>query len=65
MSNEPSKTKYVMDTNTLIGFSIWNPISLNKAFWEKLESSLKEGKWVLLDVVFKEVQKAETGWFSN
>ena len=47
-----------MDTNTLIGFSIWNPIGLNKTFWEKLESSLKEGRWVLLDVVFKEVTHA-------
>lgn len=47
-----------MDTNTLIGFSIWNPINLNKAFWEKLESSLKDGKWVLLDVVFDEITHA-------
>lgn len=55
MNNGPLTSKYVVDTNTLIGFSIWNPISLNKVFWEKLELSLKEGKWILLDVVYKEV----------
>ena len=47
--------KYVMDTNTLIGFSTWNPINLNKNFWDKLGVALEEGKWVLLDVVVKEV----------
>ena|SRR3989344_1798899 len=55
MTNNSSTVKYVMDTNTLIGFSIWNPISLNKIFWDKLESSLKDGKWVLLDIVHKEI----------
>lgn len=55
MSTVPSAKKYVMDTNTLIGFSIWNPITLNKTFWDCLERALMDGKWVLLDVVVKEI----------
>lgn len=56
MNNDPSTTKYVMDTNMLIGFSKWIPISLNKSFWDALESSLEERKWVLLDIVVNEIK---------
>ena len=56
MNNTPSTTKYVMDTSMLIGFSRWIPVSLNKTFWDKLEVSLQEGKWVLLDVVVNEIK---------
>ena len=48
--------KYLVDTNVLIGFSLWTPILLNGGFWEKLEKSLEDGKWVLLDVVIKEIK---------
>ena len=56
MNNVPSTVKYVMDTSMLIGFSRWIPISLNKNFWDKLEVSLQERKWVLLDIVVNEVK---------
>lgn len=56
MDETPSTTKYVMDTSMLIGFSRWIPISLNRSFWDKLEVSLQEGKWVLLDIVVNEVR---------
>jgi len=39
----PSTKKYVMDTNALIGFSIWNPITLNRNFWDSLEQALVDG----------------------
>jgi len=51
MNNAPLTIKYVMDTNILINFSRWIPVSLNKSFWDKLEISLEESKWILLDVV--------------
>ena len=56
MNNNPSTIKYVMDTSMLIGFSRWIPISLNKSFWDALENSLQNGKWVLLDVVVAEIK---------
>jgi hypothetical protein len=51
-------TKYLVDTNVLIGFSLWKPISLNfnSIFWSKFSDALKNGEWVLLDVVANEVQ---------
>ena len=56
MNNNPSTTKYVMDTSMLIGFSRWIPISLNRSFWGVLEKSLQDSKWVLLDVVVNEIK---------
>jgi hypothetical protein len=56
MNDTPSTVKYVMDTSMLVGFSRWIPISLNKSFWDKLELSLQEGKWILLDIVVNEVR---------
>ena len=47
---------YVVDTNILINFSVWIPIKLNKFFWSFMEDSLKDGKWVLLDIVVNEIQ---------
>lgn len=58
MTNTPITVKYVMDTNTLIGFSTWNPINMNKTFWDHLENSLEQRVWILLDVVAKEVTRA-------
>ena len=58
MTGDLPTKKYVLDTNTLIDFALWNPIHLNKIFWEKLESSLAEGKWIFLDVVFKEITRS-------
>jgi len=55
MISKPITAEYVIDTNTLIGFYTWVPISLNKIFWDKLEVALKEKRWILLDVVVKEI----------
>ncbi len=55
MSKNTAKTAYIFDTNILIGFGIFTPISFHKNFWDKLESTLKDEKWILLDVVLKEV----------
>ncbi|MCK5027320.1 MAG: DUF4411 family protein [Candidatus Pacebacteria bacterium] len=55
MNEEVEKTKYILDTNILIGFAVWCPISLNKSFWDKLAQSLSDGDWILLDVVVDEV----------
>jgi hypothetical protein len=53
-----TKTKYLLDANVLLDFSLWVPISFgfNKDFWIKLGESLKNGEWVLLDVVVEEVK---------
>jgi hypothetical protein len=52
------KTKYLLDTNVLINFSIWKPLSLNlnKDFWLKFGETLERGDWLLLDVVAEEVK---------
>ncbi|MFA5095699.1 MAG: DUF4411 family protein [Candidatus Paceibacterota bacterium] len=52
----PNDKKYIIDTNVLFGFSKWIPINLNKFFWDRLENSLREGKWILLDVVVDEIK---------
>jgi len=52
---------YVIDTSTLIEFSIWLPISLNKVFWTKIEDALKEGKWILLDTMVDEIRNENDG----
>jgi len=59
MSALPTKKLYVLDTNILIGLSVWIPISLNKIFWSKLEDSLQNGDWILLDVVVDEIKYDE------
>jgi hypothetical protein len=56
MNSSNGQNKYVLDTNILIGFSIWTPICFHNEFWSKLENCLQEGKWILLDVVVKEVK---------
>lgn len=58
MVNNPTKIKYLLDTNVLIGFSLWKPISLklNDVFWLEFSNALEKDKWVLLDVVAKEVK---------
>jgi hypothetical protein len=47
---------YVLDTNILIEFAIWIPITLNSVFWTKLTDSLKNGEWVLIDEVVNEIK---------
>lgn len=61
MSGEETIEKYILDTNTLIGFSVWIPIDLNKNFWDKLGESLQRGDWVLLDVVVDEIKYENDG----
>lgn len=57
MINSLTKIKYLLDTNVLIGFHIWKPISLNlnKEFWSKFGEALEKDKWVLLDAVVEEI----------
>ena len=56
MNNSTENIKYLLDTNILIGFSIWTPISFHRDFWSKFSDSLKNGDWVLLDVVLEEIK---------
>jgi hypothetical protein len=56
MTTPPSTKVYLPDTNILIGFSLWLPITLHKVFWTKLAESLERGEWVFLDVVMKEIK---------
>jgi hypothetical protein len=55
-ASAPPRKIYVLDTNVLIGLSLWLPISLNGAFWERLGESLENGDWVLLDAVVGEIK---------
>ena len=61
MSNAEKKKVYILDTNALIQFSLWLPIDLNKAFWGKMEEALKNGVWVLLDVMVDEIKYSNDG----
>lgn len=61
MNDVESKTVYILDTNTLIQFSVWLPIDLNRHFWTKLEEVLKNGGWVLLDVMVGEIRFGNDG----
>jgi len=56
MNASQEKSVYILDANILFGFSLWMPMSLNKIFWLKLEESLKNGDWILLDIVVGEVK---------
>ena len=57
MTTNPGKNKYLLDTNILIGFSLWKPMSLqlNNFFWLQFSELLGRGDWILLDVVVNEV----------
>lgn len=52
----PKKQRYVLDTNILINFGLFAPISFNKSFWNRLEALLDSGDWILLDVVVGEIK---------
>mgnify|MGYP001607131821 CR=1 FL=1 len=56
MTTSQEKRVYVLDANILFGFSLWIPRYLNKIFWTKLEESLQNGEWILLDVVVGEIK---------
>lgn len=56
MNSPASKSIYLLDTNVLIDFALFHPISLCKSFWQKLETSLSNKEWVLLDVVIDEIK---------
>lgn len=56
MSSDANQTIYVVDANILIGFSIWNPLEFEPAFWSKFEKALEDKKWVLLDAVVGEIK---------
>jgi hypothetical protein len=69
MTNNGAKIKYLLDTNVLIEFSVWKPISLNlnKDFWTGFETALRKNDWILLDVVAGEVKYDNDliGWINN
>jgi Domain of unknown function (DUF4411) len=52
----PAKKIYVLDTNVLIDFAIWHPISLSKVFWECFALNLDKGNWILVDEVVWEIK---------
>lgn len=56
MTTEEAKKIFICDTNVLIRFSVWVPITLNGFFWSALEKALEDGKWTLLDVVVNEIK---------
>jgi len=58
--SNPSKV-FIIDTSALIDFSLWLPVDLNKVFWSKMEESLKESKWILLDTMVDEVRSNNDG----
>lgn len=60
MSGQNNKT-YVLDTNVLIDFARYLPISLNTFFWSKMEEYLKSSRWILLDVVVGEIDGYPNG----
>jgi hypothetical protein len=57
MNTEQKGFKYVIDTNYLIGFSIWLPVTYNENFWNNLEILVESGKVLILDVVANEVTR--------
>jgi len=59
MTAPHEKRIFLLDTNILINFSVWMPITLNRVFWQKLEEALQSGAWILLDVVVGEVKYDE------
>ncbi|MBU4338375.1 DUF4411 family protein [Patescibacteria group bacterium] len=58
MVNNPVKTKYLLDTNILMGFSLWKPITLklNDVFWSEFSDALEKDKWVLLNIIVDEIK---------
>lgn len=56
-SESNNDTVYIVDANFLINFHKWMPRSTFPAFWQELERTLGEGKWILLDVVVAEVTR--------
>lgn len=52
-----SSTRYILDTNILINLNDWLPVDKFPKFWDRMEKSLKDDKWVLLDVVVAEILK--------
>lgn len=56
-SQSNNNTVYIVDANFLINFHKWIPRSTFPVFWQELERTLKEGKWILLDVVVAEVTR--------
>lgn len=56
MTTPPVSKVYLPDTNIIIGFSFWLPVSMHKVFWTKLTESLERGEWIFLDVVMKEIK---------
>lgn len=61
MSPSENRKVYILDTNTLIQFSVWLPIDLNRNFWTKFEEALGKGEWILLDIMVDEIKYGNDG----
>lgn len=61
MKDNDESRPFILDTSALIDFSTWLPLDLNRTFWAKMEESLVEGKWILLDVAVGEIQQDNEG----
>lgn len=57
MNTQLVKKTYLLDTNILMGFSLWLPIRFNNFFWSQIANALQRGDWVLLDVVAGEIKQ--------
>ncbi|MFA6422210.1 MAG: DUF4411 family protein [Candidatus Buchananbacteria bacterium] len=55
MNIEENETIFVLDTNILIESAYWYPFEFFPEFWQVMEKLLKEGRWILLDVVEQEI----------
>lgn len=56
MNNQTEKEVYLVDTSFLLDFALWIPLDLNNYFWSHLQTALKNGTWILLDVVMNEIR---------
>lgn len=55
MNEEEQNDIYILDTNVLLELERWIPIEIGPTFWDLLEKALKDGKWVLLDIIVEEI----------
>jgi len=60
MNDSEQNRIFVLDTNILIEMNRWIPLGLCPEFWQLLGQALHDKKWVLLDIVVKEVGFPQT-----
>ena len=55
-NSSQQNTVYIVDANFFINFHKWLPRYRFPAFWNELEKALRDGKWILLDVIVNEIR---------